>query len=95
MAQPIAQSGQRTPEAREERARDVLLKTLAAIRGGKAGYTTRYFFGFAKRRSIELHRSQLYQFEKVHTQAEPTDTNEPLDAFLNVPFPPPAAVRIA
>lgn len=80
MAQLIAQSGQRTPEAREEQAQDVLLKTLTAIRGGKAGYATRYFFGFAKRRSIELRRSQTLQFEKVHWRDEPTDTNDPLDA---------------
>jgi RNA polymerase sigma factor (sigma-70 family) len=80
MAQLIAQSGQRAPEAREEQARDVLLKTLAAIRGGKASYATRYFFGFAKRRSIELRRPQLHQFEEVHTRQEPTDTNDPLDA---------------
>ena len=80
MAQLIAQSGQRTPEAGEEQARDVLLKTLAAIRGGKADYATRYFFGFAKRRSIELRRSQQHQFEKVHWRKEPTDTNDPLDA---------------
>lgn len=80
MAQLIAQSGRRTPEAREEQARDVLVKTLAAIRSGKASYATKYFLGFAKRRSIELHRSQKLQFENVHRRDEPTDTNDPLDA---------------
>ncbi|MGE0278633.1 MAG: RNA polymerase sigma factor [Nitrospiraceae bacterium] len=80
MRQLITQSKRATREAREEHARDVLLKTLAAIRGGKADYATRYFFGFTRRRSIELHRSQALRFENMHTRDEPTETNEPLDA---------------